>query len=109
MMASIFGLARICRKDGAFGSVAATVSRATLNARHPRFWTGRGDTGTTLVDSTKQPVAPSRAHFTQTATHAGLSAQIHRSRPVAGCAALRQLQAEIRARESVFLQRGTVQ
>src|ERR1700760_1499618 len=64
MMASIFGLARICRREGcccAGADSGATVSRATLNSLDLEANEGTAeDTGTTLVDSTKHPVAPSR-------------------------------------------------
>src|SRR5260370_33241318 len=63
MMASIFGLARTCRRGGPCTAEdrGATVSRATLNALDPFSAPVRQDTGTTLVYSTKHPVAPSRA------------------------------------------------
>ena len=48
-------------------------------------------------------------HHTEDDARAGISTNLHRPRHVAHRAALRQLQTQVRARESVFLQRRPVQ
>src|SRR5688572_13644036 len=91
-IASMRGWRRTSRIFGFAGAAGPAVEGATVASLKMRC-----------------PLSCAPPHHTEDADRAGVSAHIHRTRPVARRIALRELQAQVRTGEPLLLQRGTLQ